>query len=93
MTQAGTVLPLTRCPGCRALLTGDIHAVDFGHPSPWWRSAVADGYPVCPRCYIESEADDILRERCVRGALRWWEMNETLRRYRAAEFTPTFVSE
>ena len=75
---------MARCPGCRALLTGNAHAVDFGHSSVWWRAAVADGYPVCPRCYVESEVDDRLRERCVRRALAWWTMNEELRRYRAA---------
>jgi len=91
MTQAGTVLPLTRCPGCRARLTEAVHTVDFGHPSVWWRAAVADGYPVCARCYIESEADDRLRERCVARALRWWEMNQTLRRFRAADISADIV--
>ena len=84
MMQAATVLPMQRCPGCRALLPGVVYAVDFEHPSPWWRMMVADGYPLCPRCYVESEADDRLRARCVARALAWWTMNQALRRYRAA---------
>jgi len=76
---------MQRCPGCRVVLDDSAHTVDFGHSSPWWRAAVADGYPVCARCYVESEADDRLRERCVRRALAWWTMNDLLRRFRAAE--------
>jgi len=83
VTQTGTVLPMTRCPGCRAILDEEaVHTLDFGHESPNWRACVADAYPVCPRCYVESEADDILRQRCVRRALRWWEMDQLLKAYR-----------
>jgi hypothetical protein len=88
MTRAATILGLVRCPGCRVLLDDSARPVSFEHPSRWWRMMVADSFPTCPRCYVESEADDRLRERCVRRALAWWEMNETLRRYRAAEVTP-----
>ena len=92
VTRAGTVLPLTRCPGCWLLLDDSARGVDFEHPSKWWRMMVSDSFPVCPRCYVESEADDRLRERCVRAALRWWEMNQALTRYRRLEVAPVIVA-
>jgi hypothetical protein len=82
---------MQRCPGCRALLTGAVRTVDFGVSSPWWRAACADGYPLCPRCYVESETDDRLRERCVARALVWWTMNDLLRRFRAADISADLV--
>jgi len=92
VTQAGTVLPLTRCPGCWVILTEAAYSVDFGHSSPWWRAAVADSLPVCAKCSIEIETDETLLGRCINGALAWWTMNEELRRYRAAEVTPSVVN-
>lgn len=90
--RSPTILGLSRCPGCSALFdTEAVHTVDFGVASPWWRAAVADSYPVCPRCYVESEADDRLREWCVSRALAWWTMNEELLRYRRLEVPPTIV--
>jgi len=89
--RSATVLPMHRCPVCRALLPEAAHAADFGHPSVWWRAAVADSYPLCPRCYVESELDDRLRERAVAGALRWWVMDQELQRYRRLEVAPVIV--
>ena len=91
MTQAPTVLPMERCPGCRARLTEAVYTAEFGHPSVWWRRIVSDGYPVCARCYVESETDDVLRERCVRRALWFWEMDQVLRRFRAADIPADIV--
>ncbi len=90
MTQAATVLPMQRCPGCRALLDDSARPVSFEHPSKWWRMLVADSFPVCARCYVESEVDDRLRERCVRRALAWWVMDQALRRFRTAD-TPAGI--
>jgi hypothetical protein len=82
---------MERCPGCRARLDDSARPVDFEHPSKSWRMMVADSFPLCARCYVESEADDRVRERAVAGALRWWVMDQELQRYRRLEVPSAIV--
>ncbi len=83
MTQAATVLPMQRCPGCGRLLDGTARTMDFPVASQWWRALVGDAYPLCPDCHVQR--DSSLLKRAAMTAVNWWVMDRELRLHRAAD--------
>lgn len=79
MSDAGTCLPMLRCPGCRRRLPGN--AVPFRVRSKNWRGAVADCFPVCHSCRSLLHMHRAFWEACELTAAYWWIMNRELERW------------